>query len=100
MWKWLLVLFAGSYAEAFVTRRSPTRTLMTSGKRDLDRAEPAIAWLVARGHAGKSLEVLTRAHVATCVFLAPRWDAIERVGAALLEDGRLTARQVRKLATF
>lgn len=70
MWKWLLSLFAGSCAEAFVSRRSPTPTLMTSGKNDLEYAEPAIACLSAPGHARKSLEVLTRTPVATCVFLA------------------------------
>jgi hypothetical protein len=32
------------------------------------------------------------------MFLAFRWDAIERVSAALMKDGRLTARQVRALA--
>lgn len=99
MWKWLLCLFAGSYAEAFVMRRSLVRTMFTSGKRDFEYAEPAIRWLVAHGYAAKSLEVLTRNHVATCAFLAMRWDAIERVAQELSRRGRLTGRQVRKLAS-
>jgi hypothetical protein len=38
------------------------------------------------------------AHAETLVFLMLRWDAIQRVAAGLLKDGRLTARQVRALA--
>jgi hypothetical protein len=94
---WLLCLFAGSYAEACVSRRSLARTLRTSGKLDLDEAAPAIEWLVRRGHARRSIDVLMQTHLATCAFLALRWDAIERVAAALLEDGQLSARQVRLL---
>ena len=98
MWTWLLVLFAGSYAQAYACRRSLHRTLITSGKLDLEEAKPAIDWLVHRGHARRSLDVLARTHFATCAFLLLRWDAIERVAAALLEEGRLTPRQVRAIA--
>lgn len=98
MWKWLLCLFAGSYAEAYVSRRSLARTLVTSGKLDLEEAEPAIAWLVARGYASDSQGVCELAHWETFAFLIERWDSIERVAAALLENGRLSARQVRRLA--
>jgi hypothetical protein len=51
LWKWCLLLFAGSYAEAFETRRSFARTLRTSGKLDLEAAAPAVAWLVRCGYA-------------------------------------------------
>ena len=37
-------------------------------------------------------------HAATLAFLLFRWDAIERVAAGLLKDGRLSARRVRALA--
>lgn len=94
---WLLCLFAGSYAEACASRRSLARTLRTSGKLDLEEAEPAIQWLVRRGHARRSLDVLMQTHFATCAFLALRWDSIERVAAALLENGRLSASRVRQL---
>jgi len=50
MWNWLLVLFAGSYAQAFETRRSLTRTVLHSGKLDMAAAAPAVAWLVRRGY--------------------------------------------------
>jgi hypothetical protein len=98
MWTWLLVLFAGSYAQAFVSGRSLERVLITSGRLDLKEAKPAIDWLVTRGYAGSSLDVLGRTHLATCAFLALRWEAIERVAVALLRSHRLTARQVRALA--
>lgn len=94
---WLLCLFAGSYAEACASRRSLARTLRTSGKLDLEEAEPAIQWLVRRGHARRSLDVLMQTHFATCAFLALRWDSIERVAAARLENGRLSASRVRQL---
>lgn len=95
---WLMCLFAGSYAEAFASRRSLPRTLRTSGKLDLEEAEPAIKWLVRRGHARRSVDVLMQTHLTTCAFLALRWDAIERVASALIENGRLSARQVRQLS--
>jgi hypothetical protein len=98
MWNWCLVLFAGSYAEAFETRRSLARTLRTSGKLDLESAAPAVAWLVRRGYARTRMEALRRVHAETLVFLMLRWDAIERVAAGLLKDGRLTARRVQGLA--
>lgn len=98
MWTWLLVLFAGSYAQAFASRRALDRVLITSGRLDLKEARPAIDWLVARGHAESSLEVLARVHLATCLFLALRWGAIERVARELRRSGRLTGRQVRALA--
>ena len=44
------------------------------------------------------MEALERMHFETVVFLALRWDAIQRVAAGLLKDRRLTARQVRALA--
>jgi hypothetical protein len=97
MWTWLLVLFAGSYAQALAEKRSLHRTLITSGKLDLQQAKPAIDWLVDRGHARRSVDVLTRIHFSTCAFLTVRWDAIERVAIALMAQGRLTARQVRAL---
>jgi len=50
---WLLVLFAGSYAQAYATRRSLRKVMFTSGKRDLEEAAPAVSWLVARGYAPK-----------------------------------------------
>lgn len=46
-----------------------------SGKLDFEEAAPAIAQIL--------------------MFLALRWDAIARVAAGLLKDGKLTARQVR-----
>jgi len=94
---WCLVLFAGSYAQAFASRRSLERTVLHSGKLDLQEA-PAIAWLVRRGYARTRMEALMRVHLETLMFLALRWDAIERVSAGLIKDGRLTARQVRALA--
>jgi len=98
IWKWLLVLFAGSYAQAFMSRRSFARTIKTFGKLDLKEAARAIRWLVQRGYARNSLLALERVHWETFAFLALRWDAIERVADALHERGRLTARQVRSLA--
>jgi hypothetical protein len=85
MWKWCVVLFAGSYAEAFETRRSLARTLRTSGKLDLEAAAPAVAWLVRRGYARTRMEALRRVHAETLVFLMLQWDAIERVAAGLLK---------------
>ena len=85
MWNWCLVLFAGSYAEAFETRRSLARTLRTSGKLDLEAAAPAVAWLVRRGYARTRMEALRRVHAETLVFLMLQWDAIERVAAGLLK---------------
>jgi hypothetical protein len=49
MWTWLLVLFAGSYAQAFASRRKIERVLLTSGRLDLQEAKPAIDWLVNEG---------------------------------------------------
>ncbi len=98
MWKWLLVLFAGSYAQAFETRRSLARTIRTSGKRDLEAAAPAVVWLVRKGYARTRMAALRRVHADTMVFLVLRWDAIDRVAAALLKDGKLTARQLRAAA--
>src|SRR5215471_3693133 len=49
MWKWLVVLFAGSYAQALATRRSLKRTMLHSGKLDLREAAPVVTWLVKRG---------------------------------------------------
>jgi hypothetical protein len=96
MWGWCLVLFAGSYAQALASRRSLKRTLLQSGK--LEEAAPALLWLVRRGYARSYMEALARVHYETLAFIALRWDAIERVSAGLLKDGRLTARQVRALA--
>jgi hypothetical protein len=97
MWTWLLVLFAGSYAQAAACGRKVDRVLFTSGKLDLKEAEPAVAWLVKRGHVRTSLEALTATHLATCMFMAERWPAIERVAHALQKSGRLTGRDVRSL---
>ena len=97
MWTWLLVLFAGSYAQALACGRKVDRVLKTSGKLDLREAEPAIDWLLKRGHVRSSLEALTATHLATCMFLAERWPAIERVARALQNSGRLTGREVRSL---
>jgi hypothetical protein len=93
MWNWCLVLFAGSYAQSFASRRSLSRTLFHSGKLDLEEAAHAITWLVRLGYASSRMEALARVHWETLMFLA-----IERVSAGLLKDGRLTARQVRALA--
>lgn len=71
---------------------------MTAGRRDLAEAGPAIAWLVKRGHAPSRLAALERVHIETAWFVAARWDAIERVAAALRRDGWLSGRQVRALA--
>jgi hypothetical protein len=98
MWNWLLVLFAGSYGQAYATRRSLKRTFVHSGKLDLEAAAPAVNWLVHRSYVRSRMEALERVHFETVVFLALRWDAIQRVAAGLLKDGRLTARQVRALA--
>lgn len=98
MWTWLLVLFAGSYAQALACGRRVDRVMLTSGKLDLREAKPAVDWLVKRGYVETSLEALAAAHLATCIFLTVRWPAIERVAHALLESGRLTGRQVRSLA--
>jgi hypothetical protein len=98
VWNWILVLFSGSYAEAFVSGRRLDRVAITSGKRDFEEAAPAVAWLVRRGYVRNPIEVLIRAHSATLIFLALRWNAIECVAAALLRDGRLTGRRVRALA--
>ena len=62
MWNWLLVLFAGSYAQAFETRRSLTRTVLHSGKLDMEAGAPAVAWLVRRGYARTRMEALRRIH--------------------------------------
>jgi hypothetical protein len=97
MWTWLLVLFAGSYAQALACGRKVDRVLFTSGKLDLKEAEPAIAWLVSRGHVRTSHEVLRATHLATCMFMAERWTAIEQVAKALQRSGRLTGHQVRSL---
>jgi len=98
MWNWLLVLFAGSYGQAFATRRSLKRTFLHSGKLDLVAAAAALTWLVRHRYVRSRMEALERMHFETVVFLALRWDAIQRVAAGLLKDGRLTARQVRALA--
>ena len=98
MWNWLLVLFSGSYAQAYATRGSLRRTFLHSGKLDLVEAAPAINWLVRHRYVRSRMEALERVHFETVVFLVLRWDAIERVAAGLLKDGRLTARQVRALA--
>jgi hypothetical protein len=98
MLNWLLVLFAGSYAQAFETRRSLARTVLHSGKLDMQAAAPAVAWLVRHGYARTRMEALRRVHAETVLFLMLRWVAIERVAAGLLKDGKLTARQVRALA--
>jgi hypothetical protein len=71
-WSWRLVLFAGSYAQAFVSRRSLTRTVRHSGKLDMETATPGISWLVRRGHARTRMEALVRVHSATLAFLAFR----------------------------
>jgi hypothetical protein len=97
MWTWLLVLFAGSYAQAVASGRKVDRVLMTSGKLDLKEAQPAIEWLLRRGCVRTSLEALTATHLATCMFMAERWPAIEQVSQALQKSGRLTARRVRSL---
>lgn len=94
MLNWCLVLFAGSYAQALASRRSLKRTLLNSGKLDLEEAAAALTWLVRRGYARSRMEALARVHYETLAFLALRWEAIERVSAGLLKDGRLTARQV------
>src|SRR5690242_11443258 len=98
VWKWLLELFAGSYAQSFASRRSLWRTFKHSGKLELEEAAPAINWLVSRGYVRNRTEALRRVHAATLAFLLLRWDSIERVAARLLEDGQLSARQVKQLA--
>lgn len=98
MLNWLLILFAGSYAQAFETRRSLARTVLHSGKLDMQAAAPAVAWLVRHGYARTRLEALRRVHAETVLFLMLRWVAIERVAGGLMEHGRLTARQLRALA--
>ena len=85
-------------SQAFATRRSLKRTLLHSGKLDLQEAAPVVSWLVKRGYAPTRMAVLRRTHAATTAFLVFRWDAIERVAAGLLKNGKLTARQVRALA--
>lgn len=97
MWTWLLVLFAGSYAQAVASGRKVDRVLMTSGKLDLKEAQPAIEWLLRRGYVRTSLEALTATHFATCMFMAERWPAIEEVAQALQKSGRLTSPRVRLL---
>jgi hypothetical protein len=98
VWKRLLVLFAASYAQAFASRRSLWRTFRYSGKLELEEAAPAISWLVQRGYVRNRTEALRRVHAAALAFLLLRWDAIDRVAAGLLKDGRLSARQLRVLA--
>jgi hypothetical protein len=98
MWKWLLVHFAGSYAQAFASRRSLWRTFKYSGKLDLAEAAPAVSWLVKHCYVRTRMEVLRRVHAATLAFLMFRWDAIDRVATGLLKDGKLSARRVRSLA--
>src|SRR5262249_47429648 len=83
MWSWLLVLFAGAYGQAFATRRSLKRTMLHSGKLDMQEAAPVVTWLVKRGYAPTRMAVLRRTHAATTAFLLFRWDAIERVAAGL-----------------
>ena len=60
--------------------------------------ESSITWLVRHRYVRSRMEALERMHFETVVFLALRWDAIQRVAAGLLKDRRLTARQVRALA--
>lgn len=98
MWNGLLILFAGSYSQAYASRRSLTRTLFSSGDLDRKEAATAIAWLVRRDYVRDRKEALDRVHQETVVFLLLRWDAIERVAAGLLKAGRLSSRQVRALA--
>lgn len=98
MWNWLLVLFAGSYAQAQASRRSIGRTLLKSGKLDLEEAASAIIWLVRHGHVRDPLEAWFRVHQETVLFLEKRWEAIERVAGGLLKEGKLSGRQVRTLA--
>jgi hypothetical protein len=91
-------MFAGSYAEACVSRRPLAAILKTSGAGDLEQAAPAVAWLAARCPGRTRRATLDRAHQQTFGFLLVRWSAIERVAAALLRSYRLTARQVLALA--
>ena len=81
MWNWLLVLFAGSCGQARATRRSLERVMLHSGKLDLQEAAPAIAWLVRRGYVRTRMDALARVHFETLLFIALRWNAIERVSA-------------------
>jgi hypothetical protein len=97
-WSRVLCLLAGSYAESLVGRRSLARVLTTSGTDDLEEAARWLGWLVAHRHARNLRAAYDRAHRDTLAFLAMRWGAIELVAAELRGTGRLTGRQVRKLA--
>jgi hypothetical protein len=97
MWTWLLVLFAGSYAEAIASGRRLDKVMLTAGRLDLKTAAPAIEWLISRGYADSRMDVLTTTHLATVFFLRTRWDAVHRVAQALRRQGRLTGTQVRTL---
>lgn len=100
MWTWLLVLFAGSYAEALASGRTVDNVLVDSGRLDLKEAAPAIRWLVKHGHTKDRMDTLIKLNFITSCFLALRWGAIERVASELMRSGRLSGRQLKRLARF
>jgi hypothetical protein len=96
--KLILCALAGSYAEACVSRRPLARILTTAGCRDVAQAAPAFVWLVKHRYARTVRSALDCSHWEVIKFLALHWPAIESVAQALRVHGRLSGRQVRKLA--
>ena len=87
----------GSWSYSLVPTGKPLQRGDHSNGHSCTR-ESSITWLVRHRYVRSRMEALERMHFETVVFLALRWDAIQRVAAGLLKDRRLTARQVRALA--
>jgi hypothetical protein len=97
-WDLVLCAMAGPCAEARVSHRSVVQVVLRAGLDDLEQTKLPVMWLVAHGYARDPDTAWTAGCRRTRWFLSQRWAAIERVAEALLRRGRLSGRQVRKLA--
>ncbi|WP_448172290.1 hypothetical protein [Rhizobacter fulvus] len=96
-WAYLLVLFAGGYAEARVSKRAAATVFLTNAKDDAQEAQQSLEMLVAQAFASDQNAAWLRAEADTREFLKGHWPAIERVADALQADGHVSASELVNL---
>lgn len=98
LWDLLIVLLAGSFAEARFSNEDPLNVLPRSGKRDLREANRLLKQLAGNRFAVSIQAGRSRAHEETNIFLSYSWPDIEKVAAVLLKRGQISAKRLVKIS--
>lgn len=97
-WEYLLVLLAGGYCEARLTKKSPMVVFLMTARDDAEAAKAPLRWLVKNGYAIDEETAWRRAEADVKEFLKARWPQIEKVATELQQRLRLSVEEVATLA--